>query len=81
VFIRRALAHEHHLFFQCSLMPIQPNALDQEDDLKMQLLALRNKSPHKVKQVREVLYGLFGIGNLLDVTDIIAAAYKKFRQF
>ncbi|KKM95187.1 hypothetical protein LCGC14_1190800, partial [marine sediment metagenome] len=77
----RALAHEHYLFFQCSLMPIQSNALDLEDDLKTQLLALRNQSPHKVKQVREVLYGLFGIGNLFDVTDIIAAAYKKMKPF
>ncbi|HEC59440.1 MAG TPA: PilZ domain-containing protein [Methylophaga sp.] len=81
VFISRALAHEHYLFFQCSLMPIQSNALDLEDDLKTQLLALRNQSPHKVKQVREVLYGLFGIGNLFDVTDIIAAAYKKMKPF
>ena len=81
LFISRALAHEHHVFFQCSLMPIQLNALNHEDDLNTLLLALRNQSPHKVKQVREVLYGLFGIGSLLDVTDIIAAAYRKFKQF
>lgn len=80
LFISRALANEHFVFFQCSLMPIQLNALDNEDDLRTLLLALRNQSPHKVKQIRDVLSGLFGIGNLLDVTDIIAAAYKKFKQ-
>tara|TARA_R110001606_G_scaffold399310_1_gene584774 strand:+ start:102553 stop:104808 length:2256 start_codon:yes stop_codon:yes gene_type:complete len=77
LFISRAMANEHYVFFQCSLMPIPLNTLDNEDDLKTQLLALRNQSPHKVKQIREILYGLFGIGNLVDVTDILAAAYKK----
>ena len=76
LFISRAMAHEHYVFFQCSLMPIPLNALDDEDDLKIQLRSLRNKTPHKVKQIRDILYGLFGIGNLIDVTDIIAAAYK-----
>ncbi|MFT7413684.1 MAG: hypothetical protein ACI9FO_000337 [Methylophagaceae bacterium] len=76
LFISRAMANERYLFFQCSLMPIQLNALDKEDDLNAQLRSLRNQTPHKVKQIRDILYGLFGIGNLIDVTDIIAAAYK-----
>jgi len=76
LFISRAMANEHYLFFQCSLMPIQLNALDDEDDLNTQLRSLRNQIPHKVKQIRDILYGLFGIGNLIDVTDIVAAAYK-----
>jgi len=77
LFISRAIANEHYVFFQCSLTSIQLNALDNEDDLNAQLQTLRNQTPHKVKQVRDILYGLFGIGNLLDVTDILAAAYKK----
>lgn len=77
LFISRALANEHYLFFQCSLMPIPFNALDDEDDLKIQLRSLRNQIPHKAKQIRDVLYGLFGIGNLVDVTDIIEAAYTN----
>ncbi len=77
LFINRALANEHYIFFQCSLMPIRLNALDHEEDLKAQLLTLRNQAPHKVKQVRDILYGLFGIGNLIDVTDIIKAAYTN----
>jgi hypothetical protein len=77
LFISRAMANEHYVFFQCSLMPIPLNALDDEDDLKTQLRSLRNQTPHKVKQIRDILYGLFGIGNLLDVTDIIEATYKK----
>lgn len=77
LFISRAMANEHYAFFQCSLMPIQANALDKEDDLKTQLLALRNQTPHKVKQIRDILYNLFGIGSLIDVTDIIEAAYRN----
>jgi|GEM_PF-596728 len=77
LFISRAMANEHYLFFQCSLMPIQLNALDNEDDLNAQLHSLRNQTPHKVKQVRDILYSLFGIGNLIDVTDIVEAAYKN----
>jgi hypothetical protein len=77
LFISRAIANEHYVFFQCSLAPIQVNALDNEDDLKTQLLSLRNQTPHKVKQIRDILYGLFGIGNLIDVTDILEAAYTN----
>jgi hypothetical protein len=80
LFISRAMANEQYVFFQCSLMPIQFNALDDEDDLKTQLRSLRNKAPHKVKQIRDILYGLFGIGNLIDITDIIEAAYKETKR-
>jgi hypothetical protein len=77
LFISRAITNEHYVFFQCSLAPIQVNALDDEDDLKTQLRSLRNQTPHKVKQIRDILYSLFGIGNLIDVTDIIEAAYTN----
>lgn len=77
LFISRALSNEHYLFFQCSLMPLKFNVLDDEKDLNTQLLTLRNQSSHKVKQVRDILFGLFGFGNLIDVTNIIEAAYKK----
>lgn len=77
LFLNRAMAHELYVFFQCSLIPIQLNALDNEDDLKIQLLALRNQTPHKVKQIRDLLYSLFSIANLVDVTDIVEAAYTK----
>jgi hypothetical protein len=76
LFINRAIANDRYLFFQCSLMPIQFNLLDDEKDLHTQLLTLRNQSPYKVKQVRDILYGLFGFGHLIDVTNIIEAAYK-----
>lgn len=77
LFINRAITNEHYLFFQCSFMPIQFDLLNAEKDLNAQLLTLRNKRQHKVKQVREILYGLFGIGLLIDVTNIIEAAYKN----
>lgn len=80
LFINRALANEHYIFFQCALMPSQLNVAVGEDDLNTQLHSLRHQVPHKVKQIREVLHGIFGIGNLLDVTDIIEAAYKKTDQ-
>ena len=75
-FISRALANEHYLFFHCSLMPIALNTLDGEVDLNEQLSQLRNQSAHKVKQIREILYSLFGMGNLTDITDVIEAVYK-----
>lgn len=77
LFISRALANDHYFFFQCSLMPAQLHSVDGEDELNIQLLKLRHQAPHKVKQIREVLHGIFGIGNLVDVTDIIEAAYKN----
>ncbi len=75
VFINRALAHKEHVFFQCSIMPLPVNALNQEQDLTEQLAELRHHSPHKVKIIKSVLQNLFAVGDLKDITDIIKAAY------
>jgi len=76
LFISRALANQHYRFYQCSLQHIDPHTREDSDDLEQQLALLRNHSTHKVKQIREVLASLFGMGNLSDITDIITAAYR-----
>jgi hypothetical protein len=75
LFINLALAHQHHLFFQCSITPLATNALSQEHDLAKQLNEFRPHSPHKVKKLKEVLQNLFAVAELQDVTDVIKAAY------
>lgn len=76
LFINRALLCEHYYFFHCSLSPLALNAVTNEADLYNQLLQLRSHSQHKVKQIREVLQTLFAVGELTDITDIIAAVYR-----
>jgi hypothetical protein len=75
VFINRAMAHKHHLFFQCTLSPFPADPSQQEQDLAAQLAQLRPNSPHKVKKIKDILQHLFAIGELKDVTDIIKSAY------
>jgi PilZ domain-containing protein len=76
LFINRALLCEQHYFFHCTLSALSTNAVASEDDLHQQIMQLRSHSQHKVKQIREVLQSLFAIGELTDITDIVAAAYK-----
>jgi hypothetical protein len=76
LFINRALMCEQHYFFHCTLSALPTDAVANEDDLHHQLMQLRSHSQHKVKLIREVLQGLFAIGELTDITDIIATAYK-----
>ena len=77
VFIIRALNHETHYFFHGTITPIPSNFLEQQGDLKQRLSELRSHSPHKIKQIRDVLHRLFAIGELTDITDIISAAYRN----
>lgn len=76
MFINQALRNEHYLFYHCSLIPIKPALLKQEEDLNQQLSQLRPHSPHKVKQIRETLHSLFAVGELIDISDIIKANYQ-----
>jgi PilZ domain len=76
LFINRALLCEQHYFFHCTLSALSTNSVAGENDLHQQLMQLRSHSQHKVKQIREALQSLFAIGELTDITDIVAAAYK-----
>lgn len=76
VFINSALQCQQFYFFHCSLLPIKPALLEQQDDLNQQLLKIRSHSSHKVKQIREVINSLFAVGELNDITDILTAAYQ-----
>ena len=76
LFINRALLCEQYYFFHCTLLPLSSNDISREADLSKQLIQLRSRSQHKVKQIREVLQSLFAIGELTNITDIIAAAYR-----
>ncbi|MDH5358707.1 MAG: hypothetical protein OEW63_08800, partial [Gammaproteobacteria bacterium] len=75
LFISRALLSKHYHFFLCTLTPINPNLIEQQGDLHQKLSQLRSHSPHKIKQIRDVLNNLFAVGELNDISDIITAAY------
>jgi len=76
LFIQRALTAAERHFFNCHLQPIQSNDGAAAADLHQQLTQLRRHNNHKVKQIRETLNSLFAIGQLTDVTDIIASQYS-----
>jgi len=73
-FINQAIHHEKHAFYHCTLTPVTPALIEQEADLNQNLLQLRPRSPHKIKQVRETLHSLFAVGELIDITDIISSS-------
>ncbi len=75
LFIARALASAHPLFFYCVVTAIAPTLLEEEQELNAQLTALRPHAPHKVKQIKSVLTGLFAIAELTDITSLITLLY------
>jgi len=75
IFINRALSHEIHYFFHSNITLIPSCFLKQQGDLNQRLSELRSHSPHKIKQIREVLHSLLAIGELTDITDIISSTY------
>ena len=75
LFISRALLSKHYHFFLCTLMPIKPSLIEQQGDLNQKLSQLRSHSPHKIKQIKDVLNSLFAVGELTDISDIITSAY------
>jgi len=76
LFINKAMRYEDYHFYNCVLTPIKSSLIEQEDDLNRALLALRSHSPHKVKQIRDTLHGLYAVGELIDITDIIEVGYE-----
>ncbi|NOQ94197.1 MAG: hypothetical protein GQ547_06140 [Methylophaga sp.] len=74
--INQALQAKQHTFYHCTLTPIKSAFIEQEGDLNQSILEFRTRSPHKVKQVREVLHSLFAVGELIDITDIMTANYQ-----
>lgn len=75
LFIHRALAAPEQLFLHCTLVPVRPEALDAETDLRQQLLGLRRHSGHKVREIRETLHSLFAVGQARDIRRLIEAIY------
>ncbi|HET8808316.1 MAG TPA: PilZ domain-containing protein [Methylophaga sp.] len=76
LFIRRALTAAEQRFFSCHLQPIKTSDGAGAADLQQQLMQLRRHNSHKVKQIRDTLNSLFAIGQLTDVTEIIASQYR-----
>ncbi|MEX0614862.1 MAG: hypothetical protein WD177_03030, partial [Methylophaga sp.] len=76
LFIQRALTATERHFFNCHLQPIPTSDGAAAADLHQQLTQLRRHNNHKVKQIRETLNSLFAMGQLTDVTDIIANQYS-----
>jgi hypothetical protein len=77
LFISRALQASNHRFFNCALTSLKPSVIDQQADLSALLISLRSHSSHKVKVIRDVLYSLFAIGELTDITDVMTAVYQE----
>lgn len=75
LFIHRALAAPEQLFLHCTLVPVRPETLDAETDLRQQLLGLRRHSGHKVREIRETLHSLFAVGQVRDIRRLIEAIY------
>jgi len=75
LFVHQALRHATQCFFHCTLTPIKPTLIEQEDDLNQKILQFHSRDAHKVKQLRTTLHSLFAVGELIDITDIIKSKY------
>lgn len=75
LFLNRALLAERCRFFHCSLSAIKPNiSSEQEGDLNQKLAQLRQHSPINVRKIKDVIHSLFAMGELTDITQILASA-------
>jgi hypothetical protein len=76
MFLNRAVLAEQYFFYHCSLVPVKPIITTDQQDLYDKLINLRSQSQHKVKQIRGVIHSIFAIGELTDISDIIASYYN-----
>ena len=63
-------------FFHCHLQPLKAADLSTTADLQQQLMQLNRHNRHKVKQIRETLSSLFAMGQLTEITDLLASQYR-----
>jgi len=75
LFINQAMRVATQSFYHCTLTPIKPDLIEQEDDLNQKVLQFHSRDAHKVKQLRNTLHSLFAVGELIDITDIIKSNY------
>ena len=74
--LHRLFNADHHYVFHCQLVNSNTDWLHDEQDLTQQINALRSHSAHRIKNLRQMLFSLFAVAYLTDITALIRDSHK-----
>jgi hypothetical protein len=69
--LHRLLNSESYYIFHCQLVNNKTDWLHDEQDLIRQINALRNQSAHRIKNLRQMLFSIFAVAYLTDITSFV----------
>lgn len=74
--LHRLFNSDHHYVFHCQLVNNKTDWLHEEQDLIRQINALRNQSAHRIKNLRQMLFSIFAVAYLTDITTFVRDSLK-----
>jgi protein tyrosine phosphatase len=69
--LHRLFNSENYYIFHCQLVNNKTDWLHDEQDLIRQINALRNQSAHRIKNLRQMLFSIFAVAYLTDITSFV----------
>lgn len=75
--LHRLLNSEHHFIFHCKLVSCKTDWLHDEQDLVRQINALRSHSAHRIKNLRQMLFSIFAVAYMTDITALVRDSFKS----
>lgn len=75
--LHRLFRSESHYVFHCQLVNSKTDWLQDEQDLIRQINALRSHSPHRIKNLRQMLFSIFAVAYLTDITGLIRDSFNS----
>lgn len=69
--LHRLFNSESYYIFHCQLVNNKTDWLHDEQDLIRQINALRNQSAHRIKNLRQMLFSIFAVAYLTDITSFV----------
>ena len=74
--LHRLFNADHHYVFHFQLINSKTDWLHDEQDLTQQINALRSHSAHRIKNLRQMLFSIFAVAYMTDITALIRDSHK-----
>lgn len=75
--LHRMFISENHFVFHCQLVNSKTDWLNDEQDLIRQINALRSHSAHRIKNLRQMLFSIFAVAYLTDITGLVRDSFES----